>query len=248
MERSKVEQLLEAVQSGNTTIESAVKKLSSLPYKDLGHTKLDVHRELRKGYPEVIYCEGKSDDQVISIFHSSVNSQSYMMGTRVSLELSEAVKKELPQIVYFEKARILLLGEKRVPQKNKKVAVVSAGTSDQAVAEEAAVTADIMGSTVERIYDVGVTGLQRLLAHVDQLQEASVVIVVAGMEGALASVVGGLVNAPVLCVPTSVGYGSHLNGIVPLLAMLNSCAPGSSVLNIDNGFGAGYTASLIVNQ
>ena len=248
MSNTKLEEMLGDLKEGKLEVADVMQEIIELPFKDLGDTKLDTHREYRKGYPEVIFCEGKSNEQVLEIFQQAKNNASYMMGTRASQELYEFLKGTLDDITYYEKARILFRGNAREIKNDKIIAVVSGGTSDMAVAEEAAVTSQIMGCNVERIYDVGVTGLHRLLAHLQEIRNASVVVVVAGMEGALASVVGGLVNTPVICVPTSVGYGSHMDGLVPLLAMLNSCAPGSAVQNIDNGFGAGYMASLIVNQ
>ncbi len=224
-------------------------ELRTLPYEDLGYAKVDHHRELRTGFPEVIYCVGKSTSQVIEIARRIAGRNHVALCTRCEPEVYEAAKERLPQVVYYEAARCMVVGKPpRVNPRAKPIAVVSAGTADLPVAEEAAVTAATMGCRVERIYDVGVAGLHRLLHHRERLQEAEVIIVVAGMEGALASVVGGLVAAPVVAVPTSVGYGASFHGLAALLTMLNSCASGVTVVNIDNGFGAGYFAALLVKR
>ena len=225
-------------------VAEALASLKRLPYEDLGFAKLDSHRDLRTGFPEVIFCPGKSLAQVKALVEK-LKGQKLVMLTRASEEIFSTVQSVCPAAVYFEAARIILVGEKRAPASAATVAVVSAGTADIPVAEEAAVTCEIMGNRVERIFDVGVAGIHRLFAHAADLQKSNVIVVVAGMEGALAGVVGGLVERPVIAVPTSVGYGAHFNGLAPLLTMLNSCASGVAVVNIDNGFGAGVMAHLI---
>lgn len=247
MDYNKLRALLENVQAGKTNIEKALEELKTLPYEDLGFAKIDHHRSLRNGYPEVIFCQGKTKEQVRVIMEKLAAHNRVVLATRASLEMYVEVKRSLPEAHYHEIARIIEFGS--VPQeKNGLVLVVSAGTADLPVAEEAAVTASAMGHQVERLYDVGVAGIHRLLDHQPMLTHAMVIIVVAGMEGALASVVAGLVDKPVVAVPTSVGYGANFHGLAPLLAMLNSCATGVGVVNIDNGFGAAALASAIINS
>jgi len=241
-----IRRLLEDVRAGRTGVDEALAALRGLPYEDLGFAKIDTHRDLRTGFPEVVFCEGKTLAQVAGIVES-LPADGLLLATRADRGTFDAVKGVRDDAVYHERARVIVVGRPPEPRVARRVLVVSAGTSDEPVAEEAAVTAEVMGNEVERLYDVGVAGVHRLLAHHDTLQSAGVIIVVAGMEGALASVVGGLVSAPVVAVPTSVGYGASFQGLSALLAMLNSCAPGVAVVNIDNGFGAGYFAS-IVNQ
>ncbi len=218
------------------------------PFEELGFAKLDTHREVRSGFSEVIYCAGKPDEYLVSIFQKMYEKNGEVFGTRASTEQYELVREVLPMVQYDSMAKILKI-EKNPQQKAVerigKIAVCTAGTADIPVAEEAAQTAEYFGSKVERIYDVGVSGLHRLLAHAQAIQEANCVIAVAGMEGALASVIGGLVSNPVIAVPTSVGYGASLNGLSALLTMINSCANGIAVVNIDNGYGAGYMATQI---
>jgi NCAIR mutase (PurE)-related protein len=219
-------------------------ELRKLPFEDLGYARIDNHRCVRTGVPEVIYCEGKTIPQIQGIVQRISQHHSNILATRASGEVFDAIKEVLEDCEYHEMARIVVIR----PQADEKVgniAIVSAGTSDLPVAEEAAVTAEVLGNQVNRIYDVGVAGIHRLLHVCDDLFQANVAVVVAGMEGALASVVGGLVSCPVIGVPTSVGYGASFGGVAALLSMLNSCASGVSVVNIDNGFGAGYQASLI---
>lgn len=244
MDPEHIRVILEEVQKGQLEIEEALEKLKTLPYEDLGFAKVDHSRHLRQGFPEVIYCEGKTAEQVVKILKSLSYSEENILATRASRKIYEQVVKFFPQAVYHEEARLIVIQKKHF-QPRGLILVVSAGTSDLPVAEEAAVTAEVMGNKVERLYDVGVAGIHRLLANQKLLFKAKVIIVVAGMEGALASVVGGLVDKPVIAVPTSVGYGANLGGLSALLTMLNSCAAGVSVVNIDNGFGAGYMASLI---
>jgi len=213
---------------------------------DLGYAFLDLHREKRTGFPEVVFGEGKTADQIIGIMRKLSEHTDRVMATRVSAEKAAAVAAALPDVAYHETARVLTLFRKPILRvRDGYVAVVCAGTSDLPVAEEAAVTLECMGSHVERVYDVGVAGIHRLFARLELIRGASVIVAVAGMEAALASVLGGLVDKPMIAVPTSVGYGAHFGGVTALLSMLNSCAPGVSVVNIDNGFGAGYNAGII---
>jgi len=239
--------LLRDVKAGKVPVGEAVERLRELPFEDLGFAKVDHHRELRTGFPEVIYGAGKTVEQVVEIAKRIVARNRVALATRCTAEMHEAAREAFPDVAWHEAARILVIGTPpRVSPRAKPVAVVTAGTADVPVAEEAAVTAETMGCRVERIFDVGVAGLHRLLSHRERLNEARCIIVVAGMEGALASVVGGLVSAPVIAVPTSVGYGASFEGLSALLTMLNSCAAGVTVVNIDNGFGAGYFAALLV--
>lgn len=243
-----IREVLTGVQNGILTIEEAVAALKWAPYEDLGFARVDTHRELRTGAPEVIYCAGKTAPQVVAIVERLHDRHGAVMGTRVSAEQYAAVLEQFPHAVLHQPARIMevrAVPRSLPPRDAPYVLVISAGTSDQAVAEEAAVTAEILGSRVERLYDCGVAGLHRLLSSRDMLDGARVIIVVAGMEGALPSVVGGLVEQPVIAVPTSVGYGASFGGIAALLGMLNTCATGVAVVNIDNGFGAGYFAHQI---
>ena len=237
--------LLRQVQTGELTPEEAVLHLKLQPFEDLGYAKVDHHRAVRQGTTEVIYGEGKTAGQIAGILKSLRDGgQPRVLVTRLSPQKAQAVDRETP-IRYFDACRIGLMGEMPDPTGTGTVVVCSGGTSDMAVSEEAAITAQALGSRVERLYDVGVAGIHRLLAHLDLLSHARAVIAVAGMEGALASVVGGLVDCPVIAVPTSVGYGANFGGLSALLSMLNSCASGVSVVNIDNGFGAGYLANII---
>jgi NCAIR mutase (PurE)-related protein len=246
MEREALERLLESVRSGEVAIDEAMRRLRELPFEDLGYAKVDHHRALRKSFPEVIFCEGKAPEHVIGIVHSLRARSRVVLATRATPELYAAVHAEVPDAVYHEQARIIQVGEPRPdPASKGAILVVSAGTADIPVAEEAVVTAQAAGCAVERLYDVGVAGIHRLFAHHRALEAARVLVVVAGMEGALASVVGGLVDKPVIAVPTSVGYGACFDGLAALLGMLNSCASGVVVVNIDNGFGAGYFAAML---
>lgn len=245
MNTEKLKQLLEDVKDGNLGIENAMTELKKLPFEDLGFAKVDHHRSLRNGYPEVIYCEGKTIEQIKSIVSRLMEKDSNIMATRATKEVFEGIREITDDAVYYDMARIVVVKKTEIQISEKVIAIVTGGTSDIPVAEEAAVTAETMGNKVDRIYDVGVAGIHRLLANVDGLLKANVLIVVAGMEGALASVVGGMVNKPVIGVPTSVGYGANFGGLSALLTMLNSCASGIGVVNIDNGFGAGYLASMI---
>ncbi len=245
MNRETIKRLLEAVRSGELDIEKALERLRSLPYDDLGFAKIDTHRTMRKGFPEVIFCEGKTVVQVQEIVQKMIENSEVILAMRAGEEVYRAVQKVVDQTEYNAAARAILIGEKLPSKSESRILVISAGTADMPVSEEAAFTAEAMGNRVERLTDVGVAGVHRLLRNVKQIQSANVLIVVAGMEGALPGVVVGLVDKPVIGVPTSVGYGTNFGGVSALLTMLNSCAPGLGVVNIDNGFGAGYLASLI---
>lgn len=238
-------QLLEDLHQQRTSPDQAMQVLRHLPYEDLGFAQIDHHRGLRQGFPEVIFCQGKTVKQVCQIVQRIRATGSDVLATRATPEVAAAVQALFPETVYQAEARVIVLqSNPREPTKGT-VLIVSAGTSDIPVAEEAAVTAETLGSTTDRLYDVGVAGIHRLLDRRERLFRARVLVVVAGMEGALASVVGGLVDKPVLAVPTSIGYGASFGGIAALLTMLNSCAAGVATLNIDNGFGAGYMAHMI---
>lgn len=240
-----LEKLLKEVKSGVRTVEDALDKLKNFPYTELGYAKIDHHREIRTGYPEIVYCSGKSISQVTGIFSIMSERENNIIGTRATEEMYEAVKKTEPAAIYYRDARIISIQKKKPQVSATRIAVITAGTSDIPVAEEAAITAELLGNNVLRIYDAGVAGIHRLVDKLPDIKSCRVVIVIAGMEGALASVVGGLVDKPVIAVPTSVGYGANFGGISALLAMLTSCAAGVTVVNIDNGFGAGFSASMI---
>ncbi|HIX59660.1 MAG TPA: nickel pincer cofactor biosynthesis protein LarB [Candidatus Blautia gallistercoris] len=239
-----LDHLLSLVQQGKMDIEQAKDHLKTLPYEDLGFAKLDHHRKLRSGYGEVIYCAGKTIEHMVKIYQSFYEKGTNVLGTRATPEQAAALQKVLPDAQYDPLSRILQVIQKPVEQIGC-VAVCTGGTSDMAVAEEAALTAEFLGAKVERIYDVGVAGIHRLLSKTSDLRHANCIVAVAGMEGALGGVVAGLVDKPVIAVPTSVGYGASFHGLSALLTMLNSCAEGISVVNIDNGFGAGYNAAQI---
>ena len=245
MDRSQIEAVLNEVRSGSTSVPDALERLRNLPFEDLGFAKLDHHRALRTGMPEVIFAESKTPAQVATIFARMAHAGGNVLATRASRDVFEAVRNAEPRAEFHEMARAITFKQTEPPAGKGTVGVVCAGTSDLPVAEEAAVTARLMGNSVELVADVGVAGIHRLLAQQKTLNSARVLIVCAGMEGALPTVVGGLVNAPVIAVPTSVGYGASLGGIAALLGMLNTCAPNVSVVNIDNGFGAACIASLI---
>ena len=236
--------ILESVRNGSMSVEEAEGHFRRQPFEDMGYAKLDMHRKMRSGFPEVIFCSGKPDEFLVNIYRRMAESDGQALGTRASARQYELVKKVIPDISYDPVSRILKL--ERIPKQRKGlVAVVTGGTADIPVAEEAAQTAEFFGTKVERIYDVGVSGIHRLLAQTDKLQQANCIVAVAGMEGALASVVGGLVSNPVIAVPTSVGYGANFGGLSALMTMINSCANGIAVVNIDNGYGAGYMATQI---
>ena len=243
LDEQAIRAILQAVRSGNLGVDDAVEKFS-LSFEALGFANIDVGRKIRTGISEVLLCEGKSQDEVVSIAEAVYKRTGRLLATRADRDMYELVKQAVPKARYHEKARVITAFP-HAKRTRRKIAVVSAGTSDIPVAEEAAVTAEFLGNPVDRIYDVGVAGIHRLFGHLGRLRRANVIVVVAGMEGALASVVGGLVGGPIVGVPTSVGYGASLGGIASLLTMLNSCAPGVTVVNIDNGFGAGVAATLI---
>jgi NCAIR mutase (PurE)-related protein len=246
VDRQRVRQLLLGVQRGDDDLEEALETLATLPFIETPHARVDTHRALRQGLPEVVYGPGKTSEQIVEVVHAQRSAGLDVMVTRIAADVAEVVRARLPDGEYEAPARLLWYGPREVPLVGKgPVAVVSAGTSDLPVAAEAAAVARRFGNKVEILHDVGVAGLHRLLASSRLLREARVLIVVAGMEGALPSVVGGLVSRPVIAVPTSVGYGASLGGIAALLGMLNSCASNVSVVNIDNGFGAAYVATLI---
>ena len=245
MDKSEIKDILDAVAKGNISVDEALLKLRLEPFEELDFAKPDLHRAIRQGIPEVIYGQGKTAEQILAITNSLLeNGQKTVLITRLSTESAEYVAGEI-EMKYYKEAKIGVAGEIPEPDTEGTVLIVTGGTSDIPVAEEAAVTAEMLGNKVSRLYDVGVAGIHRLLSHTEEIMSAKVIVAVAGMEGALASVVGGLADCPVIAVPTSVGYGASFGGVSALLSMLNSCASGVSVVNIDNGFGAGYIASMI---
>ncbi|HHT09998.1 MAG TPA: nickel pincer cofactor biosynthesis protein LarB [Atribacter sp.] len=235
---------LEDLWNQKITPQEAEKQLRQLLYEDLDFVKIDHHRALRKGFPEVVFCQGKTQDQILTILKKMSEQYPNLLATRAQPDHFLAVQKEIPDILYHPTAHLLVLERKPVEKKGC-VTIISAGTADLPIAEEAAVTAEIAGSYINRIYDIGIAGIHRLFSHLDQLWQSNVIVAVAGMEGALPGVVSGMVGRPVIAVPTSVGYGAHFQGLSALLTMLNSCSPGIATVNIDNGFGAGYLAHLI---
>ena len=237
-------EILEKIKNQTLTVEEGEQLLRRQPFEDLGYAKLDTHRKLRSGFPEVIFCSGKADPFLVEIFGRLLAEEGEAFGTRASRHQYELLKERFPEVQYDEVSRIIKV-EKPGKKRSGRIAVCTAGTADIPVAEEAAQTAEYFGSHVERIYDVGVAGIHRLLANLKDVQEANCIVAVAGMEGALASVLGGLVDKPVIAVPTSVGYGASMGGLSALLTMINSCANGIAVVNIDNGYGAGYMATQI---
>ena len=247
MYKQQIKNILTGVKEERIAVAAALKKLENLPYEDLGFAKIDHHRALRKGFPEVVFCENKRPEHVVAIVKKLARYHD-VLATRASDEIFETVKNQFPNAECNEIARTIVVKHAKSNGRKltrKKILIVSAGTSDMPVAEEAAVTAAVTGNPVEKLYDVGVAGIQRLLGNKEKIDKANVLIVVAGMDGVLPSVVTGLVDKPVIAVPTSVGYGASFEGVAPLLTMLNACSPGVVVVNIDNGFGAGYFASLI---
>jgi len=242
---TELQKILEEVKSGRKSIDEALEALKYFPYTDLGFAKIDHHREVRTGCPEIIYCAGKTVDQVKGIFRVMAERENNLFGTRADNNMFEAVRSIIPETVYYSEARIISIKKKDLEIPETSIAVITAGTSDIPVAEEASVTAELLGNKVVRIYDAGVAGIHRLVDKLPEIKNCRVVIVIAGMEGALASVVGGLIDKPVIAVPTSVGYGANFGGVSALLAMLTSCSSGVTVVNIDNGFGAGFSASMI---
>ena len=245
MNKEDITSILEKVKKGELEVDAAASSLKDLPFKDLGFAKVDNHRSLRNGFPEVIYCEGKSLAEIEAIVKEMLKHENNILASRAEKEVYQRIKKIAPEAVYHERPKMIFIEKSKLKKTKSKILVVSGGTSDMTVAEEAVITAEALGNSVERLYDVGVAGIHRLLGNLDKLDDAEVIITVAGMEGALASVIGGLVDKPVIAVPTSVGYGANFGGVSALLTMLNSCASGIGVVNIDNGFGAAYLASTI---
>lgn len=245
MDEKAVKKMLESIRDGEIDLQAGLDRFKELYYKDLGFAKIDTERESRVGYPEIIYCEGKTTEQIGGIVNYMLKSGNNVLATRASQDVYDFIKNLCPDAKYNELGRTITIQRKSVPISETYIAIVTGGTSDLPVAEEAAATAGILGNRVKKIADVGVAGIHRLFDKLADIRGARVVIVIAGMEGALASVVGGLVDKPVVAVPTSVGYGANFGGLAALLSMLNSCASGVSVVNIDNGFGAGYLASMI---
>ena len=248
MNREQVRCLLEKVRAGHMDVEEALDELRLLPYEEIGFAKLDHHRALRTGFPEVVLCQGKTAEQVAEIVQHLLQSADTVLATKAGPEVFAALGKVTDKANYHSLPKLIVVGDGVAVSSDDLILVVTAGTADIPVAEEAAITAEAMGNRVERLYDVGVAGLHRLLDHKKRLFEANVIIAVAGMEGALASIVSGMVDKAVIAVPTSVGYGASFHGLAALLTMLNTCAPGVAVVNIDNGFGAGYLAALINQQ
>jgi len=248
MDNALIRALLEDLISGQATVDQVLGRLSVMPFQDLGFAKVDHHRALRKGFPEVVYGRGKTPDQIAALAAALIENSDRLLVTKADSDAFAEVKSRVSDAVYSEVAHTIVVDRRRQSRKIPGVMVVSAGTSDLPVAMEAAITADLMDCQVDQVNDVGVAGIHRLLSELSGIREARVVIAVAGMEGALPSVVGGLVESPVIAVPTSVGYGASFGGLAALLAMLNSCAPGVTVVNIDNGFGAGYFAALILRD
>ena len=243
--KSKLKDIIKKVYDQQISPDEAYQLLKDYPYKDLTFAKIDHHRELRRGFPEIIYGQGKTDDQIVQIAEEILKKGSNLLITKVELPVYTRLKKKMPEIQYNSAGKTIHLKQKVPSSGRGKVVIITAGTSDIPVAEEAFVTCDVLGNEVEKIYDVGVAGIHRLFGEYDRFSKARVIIVIAGMEGALPSVVAGMTDIPIIAVPTSVGYGASLNGLAALLAMLNSCPGGVAVVNIDNGFGAAYLASLI---
>ncbi|GGB77208.1 nickel pincer cofactor biosynthesis protein LarB [Staphylococcus nepalensis] len=241
-----IESLLQAVKTNQLSVSDAKAELNQ--YDELGFAKIDLHRSKRQGFPEVIFGEGKTEKHLIKISHSLLLHEETVLITRINSEKANTIITKYPQLEYHATANIVCTRLNYIHKTERQTAIICAGTSDLPVAEEAAVTAEVMGISVKRFYDVGVSGIHRLFAHIEDIRACNVSVVVAGMEGALSSVVAGLVDHPVYAVPTSIGYGANLDGVTTLLSMVNSCAPGTSVLNIDNGFGGGYNAAMIINM
>ncbi len=240
-----MKKILQDYKNGKIGLSDVLEKIKNLPYEDLEFAKIDNHRSVRKGFPETLFCRGKTTEQILKIIEAMSKHNHNILATKADKKIYSAVKKKYSDAEYNSLAKTIVIKKEKIKHKKGKVMVITAGTSDIPVAEEAVVTAEIMGNTVEKAYDVGVAGVHRLFDIKDKIFESNVIIVVAGMEGALASIVGGLTASPVIAVPTSVGYGASFKGVAPLLTMMNTCAEGVVVVNIDNGFGAGYFASLI---
>lgn len=240
-----MKKMLKDFKDGKVGLDEVLKKIKLLPYEDLDFAKIDTHRSLRKGFPETILCRGKSISQILKIFEVMSKKNHNVLATKADEKIYAAIKKIYPNAEYKDLAKTIVIRKDKTKQKKGNILIITAGTSDIPVAEEAVVTAELMNNNIEKVYDVGVAGVHRLFDIKEKIFDANVVIVVAGMDGALASIVGGLTSKPVIAVPTSVGYGASFEGVAPLLTMMNSCAEGVVVVNIDNGFGAGYFASLI---
>lgn len=245
MYNQQIKNIMLGVRKNKISIDDAIRKLKFLPFEDLGYAKIDHHRALRKGFPEVVFCQNKNVKQVAEIAKRLSKNNNTTLATRATEEMFNVVKKSIKNVYYNRISKTIIINKNKQMKNQNKILVISAGTSDIPVAEEAAVVAEAMGNKVERLYDVGVAGLHRLLNNKNKIEDANVLIVVAGMDGVLPSVVSGLFGIPIIAVPTSVGYGASFKGVAPLLTMLNSCSPGVVVVNIDNGFGAGYFASMI---
>lgn len=243
--KAQLENVLREVFERKISPEEALRLLKDYPYKDLSFAKIDHHRELRRGFPEIVYGGGKTEDQIIKIAREILKKRSNLLVTKVEPEVFKKIKKEIPAIHYNALGKTAYLKKKKPSPGKGKIVIITAGTSDIPVAEEASVTCDLLGNEVEKIYDVGVAGIHRLFGEMEKIKDARVIIVIAGMEGALPSVIAGITDIPIIGVPTSIGYGASLKGLAALLAMLNSCPGGVAVVNIDNGFGAAYLASLI---
>ena len=240
-----MKKILEEYKSGKISLEHVLEELKFLPYKNLDFAKIDTHRSIRKGFPETVFCQGKTKTQIVKIIDTLAKTNHNILATKANKNIYDAIKKKHPIARYNDLARTITIEQEAFTPKKGKIFVITAGTSDIPVAEESIETASLMGNSVEKFYDVGVAGVHRILDIKNKLYQSNVIIVIAGMEGALASIVGGLTSKPVIAVPTSVGYGASFKGIAPLLTMLNTCAEGVVVVNIDNGFGAGYFASII---
>lgn len=245
MDQNELKTLFERIRDGQLDVDAALSALQEMYYLDVGCAKVDIRREARVGYPEVIFCPGKTTEQIVKIFQAMLERNTNILATRATEELYGEIKKVYPAAEYHPLARAITIRRETVTLSESYIAIVTAGTSDLPVAEEAAVTAELFGNRVERIVDVGVAGIHRLFHNLEKIRAAKVIVAVAGMEGALPSIIGGLVDKPVIAVPTSIGYGASFHGLSALLTMLNSCAAGVCVVNIDNGFGAGYMASMI---
>ncbi len=246
MNTEKLRDLLESLEDGETSVDNVLEELEGLPFKDLGHAKVDTHRDLRRGAPEAVYCEGKTEEQVLEILEE-MYPEDHVLATRVDPDVLEKIEEKYPEAKIYPESSLAYLGE--FPSEKKgKVAVITAGTTDIPVARKSEITARSMGVAVDTIFDVGVSGLHRVISYRERIAEADIAVVVAGMEGALPSVVSGLVDTPIVAVPTEVGYGANLNGIAALLTMLNTCSPGVTVVNIGDGYGAGYFAAATVNK
>jgi NCAIR mutase (PurE)-related protein len=231
--------------NGKISLKEILEEIKKLPYEDLGFAKIDKHRQIRKGFPETVFCKGKTLTQILKIIENKNKEKHNILATKANEKIFKAVKKKFPKAEYNNDAKMIIIKKEKIKLKKGKILIITAGTSDIPIAEEAVVTTELMGNKVEKVYDIGVAGVHRLFDVKEKIFEANVIIVIAGMEGALASIVGGLTSKPVIAVPTSVGYGANFKGIAPLLTMMNCCAEGVVVVNIDNGFGAGYFASLI---